>query len=199
MELSENALAKVIRCHECGSKISLEQDLDPGQSTGVHLKWDCESTKHISVNFNSEKKGKFYSGIISAICFTDTILFAIFPFKQSLFYRYLILNITNSYWMYCLGLYCDGQWRLHSLIKMKTRVLNWWIMSILFCNMYVSYSFLMCWTLLLIMASEFCWKLYKKVHTGNKNFVSLLLFRELQRKKFFELLKGIYHLEPGGI
>ena len=152
-----------MRCHECGSKISLNQDLDQRQSTGVHLKWYCESTKCTSVNFNSkEKQAKFYSGIISAICFTDTILLAIFSFRQSLFYRYIILNITNSYWMYCLGLYCDGQWRLHLLIKMKTCVLNWCRMLILFCNMYVSYSFLMCWILLLIMTSEFCWKLNKK-------------------------------------
>ena len=42
-------------------------------------------------------------------------------------------------------------------------------------------------------------RVIKYVHTDNKNFVSLLLFRELQGKEFFEFSKGFYHLEPGEV
>ena len=89
----------------CGSKLSLEQDLDQSQCIEAHLKSYLGSIKRTSVNFNNrEKQRQYYSSSITpkqhysfdlAICFTSNILFTILSFRQSLFYRYLISNITS--------------------------------------------------------------------------------------------------------
>ena len=44
-------LVKKARCHECGSKISLEPPLDQYQGIGAHLKLLCGSSKSTSANF----------------------------------------------------------------------------------------------------------------------------------------------------
>ena len=104
LKLLEAALAKIAGCHECGSKISLEEGLDQRQIIGAQLKLYCGFIKRTFVKFNStEKQAQFYYCITqghyysfdSAICFTDTILFSIFSFRQSLSYRYLIPNIPK--------------------------------------------------------------------------------------------------------
>ena len=54
LKIWESAIAKIARSHGCGSKMSLEQDLDLGQSIGEHLKLYYGSVKRTPVNF----KGK---------------------------------------------------------------------------------------------------------------------------------------------
>ena len=50
----------------------------------------------------------------------------------------------------------------HFLINLKTFVLSWCRMLMLFCNMYVIYFSWTCWISLLIMASNLCWRLNSK-------------------------------------
>ena len=61
MPILQCASSKIVRCHECVSKLSLEQDLDQRQGIGARLKIVCNSAKYASVDFDStEKQGQYY-------------------------------------------------------------------------------------------------------------------------------------------
>ena len=59
LKLLEAALADITDCHDCGSKVSLEQDLGQCRGIGPFLKLFCTSTKSTSVNVHcAEKQGQ---------------------------------------------------------------------------------------------------------------------------------------------
>ena len=113
-------------------------------------------------------------------------------------------TLQSFWWTFGQGQYCDRQLRRHLLINLKTFVLNWCRM-LLFCNIYVIYFSLTCWIWLMIMTSNFCWRLNKKEYhwlykicaycgsnrtwfSCNKKFFSFLLFGELQLKELLNLI-----------
>ena len=128
------------------------------------------SSVHLWIFYSKEKQGQFDPGATQEQYYTLSIQPFFFLFRHYFVYYFSlqwesflqvppIKRFTVQTFYKLLHTFWHHQ---HFLITLKTFVLNWCRISMLFCNMCVICFSLACWISLLIMASNFCWRLNSK-------------------------------------